>query len=169
MEKSKKAELVSDIKQRLQSSEAVFVVAQNRITVADAEVLRKQLREVNSSYFVSKNTLAKIALKDTDFESILPFLSGQTAMVFSKDITGAAKVIFDYASKNEDKLKITCGGYSKRLLSSDDVKTLATLPSINELRAKIIAVIQTPAQRLATLSQAPASQLARVLKAYAEK
>jgi large subunit ribosomal protein L10 len=169
VEKNKKSELVAKIKQRFQESEAVFVVNQNRLTVAETESLRKQLRAVQSVYLVAKNTLARLAVKDTDFECVSEKLGGQTALVFSKDITGSAKVVSEYASKSDEKLSVVCGGYQGKMLSVAEVKTLASLPSMDELRAKIIAVIQTPAQRMATLSQAPASQLARVLKAYSEK
>ena len=169
MEKNKKSDLVAKIKQRFQESEAVFVVNQNRLTVAETESLRKQLRAVQSVYLVTKNTLTRLAVKDTDFECVSEKLGGQTALVFSKDITGSAKVVSEYASKSDEKLSVVCGGYQGKMLSVAEVKTLASLPSMDELRAKIIAVIQTPAQRMATLSQAPASQLARVLKAYSEK
>lgn len=169
MEKNKKSDLIAKIKQRFQESEAVFVVNQNRLTVAETESLRKQLREVQSVYLVAKNTLARLAVKDTDFECVSEKLGGQTALVFSKDITGSAKVVSEYASKSDEKLSVVCGGYQGKMLSVAEVKTLASLPSMDELRAKIVAVIQTPAQRMATLSQAPASQLARVLKAYSEK
>lgn len=169
MEKNKKSDLVAKIKQRFQESEAVFVVNQNRLTVAETESLRKQLRAVQSVYLVAKNTLTRLAVKDTDFECVSEKLGGQTALVFSKDITGSAKVVSEYASKSDEKLSVVCGGYQGKMLSVAEVKTLASLPSMDELRAKIIAVIQTPAQRMATLSQAPASQLARVLKAYSEK
>lgn len=169
MEKNKKSDLVAKIKQRFQESEAVFVVNQNRLTVAETESLRKQLRAVQSAYLVAKNTLTRLAVKDTDFECVSEKLGGQTALVFSKDITGSAKVVSEYASKSDEKLSVVCGGYQGKMLSVAEVKTLASLPSMDELRAKIIAVIQTPAQRMATLSQAPASQLARVLKAYSEK
>ena len=169
MEKNKKSELIAKIKQRFMESEAVFAVNQNRLTVAETEDLRKQLRAVPSVYLVAKNTLARLAVKDTSFEDIVSHLSGQTALVFSKNITGSAKVVSEYASKNDEKFSVVCGGYQGKLLSVAEIKTLASLPSMDELRAKIIAGIQTPAQRLATLSQAPASQLARVLKAYSEK
>lgn len=157
------------MKQRFSESEAVFAVTQNKLTVSDTESLRKQLRAVNSQYVVAKNTLTRLAVKDTPFECIATHLSGQTAIVFSKDITSAAKAISEYAAKSEGKLSIVCGGYSGNLLSAAEVDVLAKLPSIDELRAKIVAVIQTPARRLATLSQAPAGQIARVLKAYSEK
>ncbi|MBO6055500.1 MAG: 50S ribosomal protein L10 [Alphaproteobacteria bacterium] len=169
MEKNKKSDLIAKIKQRFQESEAVFVVNQNRLTVAETEDLRKQLRAVQSVYLVAKNTLARLAVKDTDFECVSEKLGGQTALVFSKDITGSAKVVSEYASKSDEKLSVVCGGYQGKMLSVAEIKTLASLPSMDELRAKIVAVIQTPAQRMATLSQAPASQLARVLKAYSEK
>lgn len=169
MKKSKKTDVIAEIRRRFKKSDVVFVVNQNKMTVAETENLRKQLREVNSTYLVAKNTLTKLAIEDTDFECILPNLSGQMALVFSKDITGSAKVIHEYASKSDDKVVVVCGGYNGRLLSAGDVKMLAQLPSMDELRAKIIAVIQTPAQRMATLLQAPACQIARVLKAYSEK
>lgn len=169
MEKSKKSEVVANIRLRFQKSEVVFAVNQNKMTVAETENLRKQLRGVSSSYLVSKNTLAKIGVKDTEFECMLPHLSGQTALVFSNDITGAAKVISEYASKSDDKISLVCGGYNGKLLSVAEIQALAQLPSMDELRAKIVAVIQTPAQRMATLTQAPAAQIARVLKAYSEK
>ena len=169
MEKNKKSDLIAKIKQRFLESEAVFVVNQNRLTVAETEDLRKQLRALQSVYLVAKNTLTRLAVKDTDFECVTEKLGGQTALVFSKDITGSAKVVSEYASKSDEKLSVVCGGYQGKMLSVAEVKTLASLPSMDELRAKIVAVIQTPAQRMATLSQAPASQLARVLKAYSEK
>jgi large subunit ribosomal protein L10 len=169
VKRNEKSEVIAKINQRLKNSEVVFVVNQNKMTVAQSENFRKQLREVNSSYFVCKNTLARLAVADTDFNCILPHLNGQMALVFSNDITGSAKVIHEYASKSDERITVVCGGYNGRLLKAADVKMLAQLPSMDELRAKIIAVIQTPAQRMATLLQAPAGQIARVLKAYAEK
>ncbi|MBR1734145.1 MAG: 50S ribosomal protein L10 [Alphaproteobacteria bacterium] len=169
MKKNQKTEVVTKIKQDLDSSEAVFVVTQNKMTVAETEDLRKRLRESQSSYFVCKNTLARIAVTGTPYECVLPQLSGQSALVFTKNLTGSAKVVQEYASKSDGKVTIVCGGYSGKLLSAAEIKTLSQLPSMDELRAKIIAVIQTPAQRIATLSQAPAAQIARVLKAYSEK
>ncbi|MDR0968144.1 MAG: 50S ribosomal protein L10 [Holosporaceae bacterium] len=169
MKRSEKADAIAKIRKRFEENGAVFVVNQNRMTVANTEDLRKRLRDVNSVYLVSKNTLAKIAAKEAGFDYLLDHLNGQTALAFSNDVTGSAKVICEYASKSEDKIVVVCGGYEGRLLSDKDVKVLSQLPSMDELRAKIIAVIQTPAQRMATLLQAPAGQLARVLKAYSEK
>ena len=169
MKKDQKTEVVAKIKQDLDSSEAIFVVTQNKMTVAETEDLRKRLREAESSYFVCKNTLARIAVTGTSYECVLSQLTGQSALVFTKNLTGSAKVVQEYASKSDGKVTVVCGGYSGKLLSAAEIKTLSQLPSMDELRAKIIAVIQTPAQRIATLSQAPAGQIARVLKAYSEK
>ena len=169
VQKSKKPEVVSEIKQKFEKSEAVFVINQNRMTVVETENLRKQLRDVSSYYLVAKNTLTRLSVKETAYECLLPHFNGQSALVFSNDITGAAKVISEYAAKSNEKISVVCGGYNGKLLSQAEVKVLSQLPSMDELRAKIIAVIQTPAQRLAVLSQAPASQIARVLMAYAKK
>jgi large subunit ribosomal protein L10 len=169
MKRNEKSDVIAKIRKRFQESEAVFVVHQNKMTVTGTENLRKLLRDVSSAYLVSKNTLTRLAIEDTNFKCLLPHLSGQTALVFSPNVTDSAKVIWEYASKSEDKIVVVCGGYDGRLLSASDVKTLSQLPSMNELRAKIIAVIQTPAQRMATLLQAPACQIVRVLRGYSEK
>lgn len=169
MEKSKKPEIIAKIKQSFDESEALFIVNQNKMTVVDTENFRKQLKAASARYFVSKNTLSKIAVEDSQFECVSPYLNGQTALIFSKNLIDSAKVIQEYSSKSDGKITIVCGGYDGKLLSIAEVKTLSQLPSMDELRAKIIAVISTPAQRLATLSQAPASQIARVLSAYSQK
>lgn len=169
MKKDQKTGVVAKIKQDLDSSEALFVVTQNKMTVAETESLRKLLRGSEGSYFVCKNTLARLGVKDTSYKCVSPQLNGQTALVFSKNLTATAKVVQEYASKSDGKITVVCGGYEGKLLSAAEVKTLSQLPSMDELRAKIIAVIQTPAQRIATLSQAPGAQIARVLKAYSEK
>lgn len=169
MKKNQKSETITKIKQNLSSSEAVFVVTQNKMTVAETQYLRKLLRGTESSYLVCKNTLARIAVTDTAYGCVLSQLKGQIALIFTKNLTGAAKVVQEYASKSDEKITVVCGGYNGKLLSAAEIKVLSQLPSMDELRAKIVAVIQTPARRIATLSQAPASQIARVLKAYSEK
>ena len=169
MEKSKKQEVIAKIRKCFGEHEAVFVVNQNKMTVDNTEKFRKELRGAGASYLVCKNTLARLAAKDSAFECIMPELGGQMALVFSKNLTESAKVVQEYASKSDGKITVVCGGYGGKLLSANEVKMLSQLPSMDELRAKIVAVIQTPAQRLAVLTQAPAGQIARVLKAYSEK
>lgn len=169
MEKSKKSDIIAKINSEAQKSEVVFAVNQNAMTVAETEGLRKKLREVSSSYLVSKNTLARLGFKDSPCECLIDKLHGQTAIVFSNNITAAAKVISEFSSANEAKMSIVCGAYQGSLLSIEQVKMLANMPSMDELRAKIIAVIQTPAQRLAVVSKEPGAQIARLLHAYSEK
>ncbi len=169
MERNKKQETIAKIRHDFNESDAVFIVNQNKMTVVDTEDLRRQLKDASARYFVSKNTLTKLAVDGSSFECVSPQLKGQTALIFSKSLIDSAKVIQEYSSKSDGKITIVCGGYSGKLLNAADIKTLSQLPSMDELRAKIIAVIQTPAQRLATLSQAPAAQIARVLSAYSKK
>ncbi|MDR1361885.1 MAG: 50S ribosomal protein L10 [Holosporaceae bacterium] len=169
MKKIQKPGVIAEIRKNFTESEAVFVVTQNRMTVANSDDLRRKLRAAGGIYLVCKNTLARLGVQATAFETVKPYLTGQTALVFSKNIADTAKVVQEYASKSDNKISVVCGGYADRLLTADDVVMLAKLPSMNELRAMFVALIQTPARRLATLSQAPASQIARVLGAYSEK
>ncbi|MDR0753378.1 MAG: 50S ribosomal protein L10 [Holosporaceae bacterium] len=167
--RDEKINVIANIRKNFQESKAVFVINQNKMTVANTEDLRKQLRSAESTYLVAKNTLTRLAIKDTGFECIQPHLSGQMALVFSKNVTETAKIISEYASKSDEKITVVCGGFDERLLSTSDIKLLAQLPSLDELRGKIIAIIQTPAQRLTMLTRAPAGQIARVLRGYSEK
>jgi large subunit ribosomal protein L10 len=169
VEKSKKPQTIDRINRNFKENDAVFLINQNRMTVANTEDFRKRLRGVNSSYLVCKNTLVRLAVKDTPFECITPRIGGQTAIVFSKDLTGAAKVVQEYAEKSEEKITVLCGGYCEKLLTSAEVAAISKLPSMDELRSKIISVVQAPAQRMAAILQAPASQIARVVQAYSRK
>jgi large subunit ribosomal protein L10 len=117
---------------------------------------------------VTKNRLARLALDGTQFEGLKSLFTGPTAIAYSADPVAAAKVAVTYANSN-DKLTIVGGAMGSQVLDSDGVKALATLPSLDELRAKIIGILQTPATRVAAVLQAPAGQLARVFKAYASK
>ena len=117
---------------------------------------------------VAKNRLAKIALKDTDAAVIEPLLKGPTVLAYSGDPVAAPKVAVDFAKTNEEFV-ILGGAMGKTALDPDGVKALAALPSLDELRAKLIGLIQAPATKLAQLTNAPAAKLARVVQAYAAK
>ncbi|KIM00015.1 LSU ribosomal protein L10p (P0) [Paramagnetospirillum magnetotacticum MS-1] len=138
------------------------------LTVAEMTDLRGKMRAAGASFKVTKNRLTKLALVGTEFESIADLFVGPTAIAVSRDPVAAAKVIADYAKTN-DKLKILGGSLGKLRLDVNGVKALATLPSLDELRAKLLGMISTPATRIAGVLQAPAGQLARVLKAKADK
>src|SRR5262249_43003504 len=130
--------------------------------------LRRQMRAAGAGFKVTKNRLAKRALEGTAFAALAPLFTGPTAVAYSHDPVAAAKAAVTFANRN-DKLTIIGGGLSGQMLDAAGVRALATLPSLDELRGKIIGLIQAPATKLAGLLQAPAGQLARVLAAHADK
>ena len=117
---------------------------------------------------VAKNRLVKIALEGTDVASIAALMQGPTLIAYSDDPVAAAKVAVAFA-KDNDKLVILGGAMGKTALNVDGVKSLATMPSLDELRAKLVGLLQAPATKLAQLTTAPAAKLARVFGAYADK
>jgi Ribosomal protein L10 len=146
----------------------VVVAHYSGLTVAEMTDLRVKMRAAGASFKVTKNRLTKLALQGTAYESIADLFVGPTAVAFSKDPVAAAKVAADFAKTN-DKLKILGGSLGGQTLDIDGVKALATLPSLDELRGKLIGMISTPATRIAGVLQAPAGQVARVIGAYAKK
>ena len=116
---------------------------------------------------MTKNRLAKRALDGTTFAGLTPLFTGPTAIAFSRDPVAAAKVAVEYANRN-DKLTIIGGGLAGEVMDAAGVKELASLPSLDELRARLIGLLVAPATRIAGVLQAPGGQLARVLAAYAE-
>ena len=146
----------------------MVVVTRNLgLTVADVTDLRRKVREAGASYKVVKNRLAVLALKGTRFNGIIPILKGPTALAWADDPVVVAKVIVDFAKTN-DKIEILGGSLGVQVLDASGVKALAELPSLDVLRAQFVGLVSTPATRVATLMQAPAAQLARVLDAYAK-
>lgn len=168
MDRSHKQELITSLHQTLMGAELVVVTRQAGMTVAEVTNLRRQMRAAGAGFKVAKNRLARRALEGTKFTGISPLLKGPTAIAYSKDPVAAAKVANAFAEDNS-KLTIVGGAMGEQLLDPNGVKALAKLPSLDELRAKILGMLQTPATRVATVLQAPASQLARVLGAYAKK
>ena len=168
MDRSQKTDAVA-VLNRTFNEVAVVVVTRNLgLTVAQSTQLRNKMREAGASYKVSKNRLAKIALEGTEYAGISDLLTGPVALATSTDPVAAAKVVSDFAKTN-DKLEIVGGAMGKQVLAAEGIKALASLPSLDELRAKLIGLVQAPATKLATITQAPAAQIARVLSAYAEK
>ncbi len=168
MDRSKKEALVAELRQTFDENELVVVTHQSGLTVAEASDLRRQMREAGARFKVTKNRLVKLALKGTRFEHLADIFSGPTAIAVSVDPVVAAKVAVEFANKN-DKLTIVAGALGEKELDSEGVKALAKLPSLDELRGKIIGLLQAPAGKLASVTQAPAAQLARVFGAYAAK
>ena len=168
MDRAQKAELVALLKSTFSETSVVVVTRNLGMTVAQSTALRTKMREAGASYKVSKNKLARIAVEGTTYSSISDLLVGPTALSTSVDPVAPAKVIVDFAKTN-DKLEIVGGAMGDTILDVNGVKALATLPSLDELRAKIVGLVQAPATKIVQIVQAPGGQIARVLAAYADK
>jgi large subunit ribosomal protein L10 len=168
MDRTEKSALVAELNATFQEVGVVVVTRNLGLTVAQSTVLRTKMREAGAQYRVAKNKLANIAAQGTPYASISNLLTGPTALATSSDPVAAAKVVVEFVKTN-DKLEILGGAMGDTVLTVDGVKALATLPSLDELRAKIVGLVQAPATKVVQIVQAPAGQLARVFNAYAEK
>jgi large subunit ribosomal protein L10 len=168
VERAAKKEAVDTLKGTFQSTGVAIVAHYSGLTVAQMQTLRKQMKQAGASVKVSKNRLAKIALEGTDVASIGSLLKGPTVIATSNDPVAAPKVAIEFAKTNE-KFVILGGAMGTTILNPDAVKALASLPSLDELRAKILGLLVAPATKIAQLSTAPAAKLARVVQAYASK
>ncbi|MGL4324482.1 MAG: 50S ribosomal protein L10 [Beijerinckiaceae bacterium] len=168
MDRAEKRDAVSTLNDVFAKAGVVVVAHYAGLTVADMQKLRAQMRAAGATVKVAKNRLAKIALDGTDVASISPLLKGPTLLAFSDDPVSAPKVAAAFA-KDNDKLVILGGAMGTTALNADGVKALATLPSLDELRAKIVGLVNAPATKIAQLATAPAAKLARVFGAYAKQ
>ena len=168
MDRAGKNELVAALNAVFKTTKVVVVAHYSGLTVAQMQTLRRQMKQAGAAVKVAKNRLAKIALDGTEVAAIAPLLKGPTLIAYSGDPVAAPKVAVDFAKANE-RFVILGGAMGKTPLNSDAVKALAALPSLDELRAKMIGLIQAPATKLAQLLNAPGAQLARVIQAYADK
>ncbi|MEQ1938978.1 50S ribosomal protein L10 [Mesorhizobium sp. CN5-321] len=168
MDRAEKRELVTDLNGAFKGAGSVVVAHYAGITVAQMNDLRTKMRAAGGTVKVAKNRLAKIALQGTDSEKIIDLFQGQTLIAFSDDPVTAPKVASDFA-KGNDKLVILGGAMGATALDADGVKALATLPSLDELRGKLVGLLVAPATRIAQIVNAPAGQVARVIGAYARK
>lgn len=168
MDRSEKKELVASLHQLFVDNGLVVVTRQSGMTVAEVTDLRRKMQQAGAGFKVTKNRLARLALEGTRYEGLSSLFTGPTAIAFSADPVAAAKVTVTFANSNE-KLTIVGGSMGGQLLDPEGVKALATLPSLDELRGKIVGLLQAPATKVAGVLQAPAAQLARVFSAYASK
>lgn len=168
MEKAEKRELVTELNGVFSNAGSVVVAHYAGLTVAQLSDLRKKMRAAGGSVKVAKNRLIKIALKGTKSEGMSDLFVGQTIIAYSEDPIAAPKVAVDFAKIN-DKLVIIGGAMGTTTLNDAGIKALATMPSLNELRAKLVGMISTPATRIASVLSAPGAQIARVLNAYSQK
>jgi large subunit ribosomal protein L10 len=168
VDRAGKKEFVAAFHEALKATNVVVVAHYSGLSVAQMQTLRRQMKQVGVAVKVAKNRLTKIALDGTDVAAIAPLLKGPTLIAFSGDPVAAPKVAVDFAKTN-DRFVILGGAMGKTALNPDGIKALAALPSLDELRAKMVGLIQAPAAKLARLLNTPASQLARVVQAYASK
>ncbi|MEP5936999.1 MAG: 50S ribosomal protein L10 [Erythrobacter sp.] len=168
MDRSQKADAVAQLNAAFKEVGVVVVTRNLGLTVDQSTELRGKMREVGASYKVAKNRLAKLALENTDYVGIDEFLTGPTALAWSQDPVAAAKAAVEFAKSN-DKLEIVGGSMGTQVLDEAGVRSLASMPSLDELRGKLVGLVNAPATKIAQVVNAPANKLARVFGAYAAK
>lgn len=168
MKRPEKEELVADLHGLFNEASTVIVTHYKGLKVAEMDDLRGRMKQEGAGFRVTKNRLTRLALKDTPFEGLSDLFEGPTAIAFSKDPVAAAKVTHEYARRNS-KLQIIGGAFGETRLDPAGVESLAKMPSLDELRGKLVGILQTPAQRIVGATEAPAQQIARVLQARADE
>ncbi|TNE35252.1 MAG: 50S ribosomal protein L10 [Alphaproteobacteria bacterium] len=168
MDRSQKTDAVAQLNAVFNEVGVVVVTRNLGLSVAQSTDLRAKMRDAGASYKVAKNRLAKLALKDTDYVGLEEYLNGPTALAWSTDPVAAAKAAVDFAKSN-DKLEIVGGSMGTQVLDEAGIRALASMPSLDELRGKIVGLINAPATKVAQVVNAPAAKLARVFGAYGAK
>lgn len=167
MDRAQKEELVTTLGQVFSNTGVVVVAHYSGLSVSQMTELRSQMRDAGGQVKVAKNRLAKRALEGTDVAGIADLLTGPTCLAYSEDPVAAPKIAVEFAKKNEN-LVILGGAMGATMLDIDGVKSLASLPSLDELRGKLVGLLQAPAGKIARVLNTPAGQVARVIAAKAE-
>ena len=167
MKRSEKKDLVQKLKDELDSSTSVIVTHYSGLTVNDSEELRSEMRVNGAKFKVTKNRLTKLALEQTQFKDLADLFTGPTAIAYSDDPVAPAKVAVSFEKKLEN-FKIIGGGYDGEKIDLEKINFLATLPSMDELRGKILRIISAPAQKIALIVKEPAGQIARLVSAQSK-
>ena len=168
MDRSQKADSVAQLNAFFKEAGVVVITRNLGMSVAQSTDLRTKMRDAGASFKVAKNRLARLALNDTDYVGLSDYLTGPTAIAYSTDPVAAAKAAVEFA-KTTDRIEIVGGSMGGKLLDEAGVRALAALPSLNELRAKLVGLVNAPATKIAQVVNAPAAKLARVFGAYAAK
>ena len=168
MNRKEKTEYVTSLKETLNNNAAMMIYHYQGLNVNQLDELRKNMREAGALLKVTKNRITKIALKDTQHEEAISLFQGQTGVALSKDPISLAKTLVNFQKKNE-MLKIVGGIMDSRVLAPDDVAKIATLPTLDEARAKIVGILQTPAQQLISILLAPGAKIANLAHAKSLK
>lgn len=167
MDRSQKREVVTELNEVFSETACVVVTHYSGLNVAQINDLRGKMKEAGASFKVTKNRLTKLALDGTPYDGLSDLFSGPTAIAYSSDPVAPAKVVVDFA-KSHENLVVLGGAMGESVLDSDGIKALASLPSLDELRGKLVGLLQAPATKVAGVMQAPAGQMARLLSAYSE-
>ena len=167
MKRSEKKDFVQKLKDEIGSSSSVIVAHYSGLTVSESEQLRSEMRNSGAKFKVTKNRLAKLALEQTQFKEISDLFTGPTAIAYSDDPVAPAKVAVNFEKKLEN-FKIIGGGYDGEKIDLKKINFLATLPSLDELRGKIVGLISSPAQKIASIAKEPAGKLARLINAQSK-
>ena len=168
MNRQEKAELIETLQTTLNASSTVVVTHQVGMTVAESSDLRAKMREAGAGFKVTKNRIAKLALKGTAYEDLESMFTGPTAIGTSADPVAAAKALVDFA-KDNDQLTSGGGSMDGKTLDKAGVEALAKMPSLDELRGRLVGLVQAPAAKLARVAQAPAGKVTRVIQARADQ
>jgi len=168
MERAEKREVVSALSDVFAKTGVVVVAHYAGLSVAEMTKLRSDMREAGGQVKVAKNRLVKLALEGTDAQGISELMSGPTCLAYSEDPIAAPKVAVNFAKGNENFV-ILGGSMGPAVLDAKAVSSLASLPSLDELRGKLVGLLQAPASKIARTVSAPAGQLARVFSAYGAK
>jgi large subunit ribosomal protein L10 len=167
VKRSDKKDLVQNLKDELHSSTSVIVTHYSGLTVNESEELRSEMRINGAKFKVTKNRLTKLALEQTQFKDLADLFTGPTAIAYSDDPVAPAKVAVSFEKKLEN-FKIVGGGYDGEKIDLEKINFLATLPSMDELRGKILGIISAPAQKIASIVREPAGQIARLVSAQSK-
>ena len=168
MKRSDKNDFVQNLKEELKNSSSVVVAHYAGLSVSDTDNLRKEMRSNGAKFKVTKNRLTKIALTGTPYESIEDLFTGPTAIAYSSDPVAPARVSVEFEKKFEN-FKILGGSYEGEKIDNSKINFLATLPSLDQIRAKLLGLLNAPAQKIASITQAPGGQLARLINARSEQ
>ncbi len=165
MDRSQKEQCIASVRESLQGRSLVVVVKQRGVTVAEVSQLRRDMRQEGACFKVLKNTLLNIAIQGTEFDGLRSLLGGPTALAYSEDPVSAAKIAVKFASENEEKLEIVGGWLNGQILDASGVQTLAKLPSLTELRGRLVGLVMAPATKVFRTVREPMSRVARVIGA----
>ena len=168
MKRSDKNDFVQNLKEELKNSSSVVVAHYAGLSVAETDNLRKEMRSNGAKFKVTKNRLTKIALTGTPYESIEDLFTGPTAIAYSSDPVAPARISVEFEKKFEN-FKILGGSYEGEKIDNAKINFLATLPSLDQIRAKLLGLLNAPAQKIASITQAPGGQLARLISARSEQ